>query len=112
MPMSVQPLVQLENADEFFARHIGIVAAAETSMLETIGAVSRRALVDAIVPASIARSADMRLPPAASEAVALAELREIAVKNRVARSFIGQGYHATHTPPVILRNVLENPAWY
>ncbi|MDP9044536.1 MAG: aminomethyl-transferring glycine dehydrogenase, partial [Pseudomonadota bacterium] len=60
----------------------------------------------------IARHAAMQLPPAVTEAQALAELRQIAGRNRVLKSFIGQGYHGTHTPGVILRNVLENPAWY
>jgi glycine dehydrogenase len=107
-----KPLAELENASEFVARHIGIDAVAEASMLSVIGAASRRALVEAIVPASIARAAAMRLPAVASEAEALAELRGIAAKNRVLKSCIGQGYHGTHTPGVILRNVLESPAWY
>ena len=64
------------------------------------------------MPASIARAAPMRLPAPLGEAQALAELRGIAAQNRVLKSFIGQGYHGTHTPGVILRNVLENPAWY
>jgi len=109
---ALKPLAELENASEFVARHIGIDAAAEQTMLAAIGAVSRRALVEAIVPASIAHPGAMRLPAAIGEAEALAELREIAAKNRVLKSFIGQGYHGTHTPGVILRNVLESPAWY
>jgi glycine dehydrogenase len=109
---ALKPLAELENAPEFVARHIGIDAAAEAHMLSVIGAASRRALVDAVVPASIARRAAMKLPAAIGEAAALAELRAIAAKNRVLKSFIGQGYHDTHTPGVILRNVLENPAWY
>ena len=109
---ALKPLAELENASEFVARHVGIDAAAEAAMLETIGAGSRRALVEAIVPASIARGAPMRLPSVLGEAQALAELRGIAAKNRVLKSFIGQGYHGTHTPGVILRNVLESPAWY
>ena len=81
-------------------------------MLSVIGEASRRALIDSIVPRSIARSTGMDLPPAATEAAALAELKAIASKNKVFKSFIGQGYYGTHTPGVILRNVLENPAWY
>ena len=96
----------------FAARHIGIDAQAERQMLATIGVASRQALIDAVVPAAIVRSTPMALPPAAGEAEALAELAAIAAQNRVCRSFIGQGYHGTHTPGVILRNVLENPAWY
>jgi len=107
-----KPLRELENAAEFAARHIGVQEADERHMLTVIGAASRRALIDAIVPRSIARSRAMALPAPVTEAQALAELRRIASRNRVLRSYIGQGYHGTHTPGVILRNVLENPAWY
>jgi glycine dehydrogenase len=106
------PLRELENASEFIARHIGIDAAAEAHMLSVIGAASRRALIERIVPRGIARGTPMVLPAPLGEAQALAELKTIAGKNRVLKSFIGQGYHGTHTPAVILRNVLENPAWY
>lgn len=106
------PLDALENHGEFVARHIGPEGAEEARMLSAIGAASRQALIDAIVPRSIARSQPMALPPAATEAEALAELRAVAAKNKVLKSFIGQGYHGTHTPGVILRNILENPAWY
>ncbi|HRW72152.1 MAG: aminomethyl-transferring glycine dehydrogenase [Burkholderiaceae bacterium] len=111
--MSQAPdLASLENPGEFIARHIGISAADEAHMLSVIGEASRRALIEGIVPRSIARSAAMQLPPATTEAAALAELKTIAGKNKVYRSFIGQGYYGTHTPGVILRNILENPAWY
>jgi len=106
------PLAALENAGEFQPRHIGIDAADEAHMLSVIGEASRRALIDSIVPRSIARSRAMDLPPPATEAAALAELKAIAARNKVLKSFIGQGYYGTHTPGVILRNVLENPAWY
>ncbi|MEP7302491.1 MAG: aminomethyl-transferring glycine dehydrogenase [Caldimonas sp.] len=109
---ALKPLAELESATEFVARHVGIDAAAEATMLATIGAASRRALIEAIVPASIARASAMRLPAPLGEEEALAELRGIAAQNRILKSFIGQGYHGTHTPGVILRNVLENPAWY
>ena len=109
---ALKPLAELEPAGEFAARHIGIDAAAEVHMLSVIGAASRSALIEQIVPASIARKAPMRLPAALGEADALAELKAIAGRNRVLKSFIGQGYHGTHTPGVILRNVLESPAWY
>jgi glycine dehydrogenase len=69
-------------------------------------------LLEDIVPASIARSQPMRLPAAVNETDALAELAAISGKNRLLKSFIGQGYHGTITPGVILRNILENPAWY
>ena len=110
--MPALPLSALENASEFHARHIGLTAADEAHMLSVIGVASRQALVASIVPQSIARASAMQLPPACTEAQALAELKTIASKNRVMKSFIGQGYHGTHTPGVILRNVLENPAWY
>ncbi len=109
---ALKPLAELETHSEFVARHVGIDAAGEAHMLSVIGAASRRALVEQVVPASIARPAPMRLPAPLGEAEALAELKTIAAKNRVLRSFIGQGYHGTHTPGVILRNVLESPAWY
>ncbi len=105
-------LAALENATEFLPRHIGIDAADETHMLSVIGEASRSALIESIVPRSIARSAPMDLPPPVTEAAALAELKAIAGKNKILRSFIGQGYYGTHTPGVILRNILENPAWY
>src|SRR5574343_110464 len=109
---ALKPLGELENAAEFQARHIGPDAADEAAMLSVIGQASRRALIEAVVPASIKRSVGMQLPPAATEAAALAELKALAGKNQVLKSFIGQGYHGTHTPGVILRNILENPAWY
>lgn len=109
---STQPLAALENATEFVARHIGIAPEDEAHMLSAIGAASRDALIDAIVPPSIRRHQPMALPPAATEAQALAELKALAGRNQLLRSFIGQGYYGTHTPGVILRNILENPAWY
>ena len=113
MSMSaLKPLAELETPAEFVDRHVGIDAADEARMLALIGAASRQALVEQVVPRSIARPAPMRLPAPLGEAEALAELKSIAAQNRVLKSFIGQGYHATHTPGVILRNVLESPAWY
>nr|WP_312372300.1 aminomethyl-transferring glycine dehydrogenase [Delftia acidovorans] len=109
---STQPLAALENATEFVARHIGIAPEDEARMLGAIGAASRDALIDAIVPPSIRRHQPMALPPAATEAQALAELKALAGRNQLLKSFIGQGYYGTHTPGVILRNILENPAWY
>src|SRR3954469_20450868 len=109
---SARPLGELENTSEFLPRHIGISEADERHMLSVIGEASRRALIDSIVPRSIVRSSEMKLPPAVTEAAALKELRSIAQRNQVFKSFIGQGYYGTHTPGVILRNILENPAWY
>jgi glycine dehydrogenase len=109
---SPAPLAELENTTEFVARHIGVEAADEALMLKAVGATSRRDLIDGIVPRSIARRTAMDIPAALTEAAALAELKAIASKNHVFKSYIGQGYYDTHTPGVILRNILENPAWY
>ena len=109
---STIPLAFLENATEFRARHIGLDAADERHMLDAIGEASCQSLIEGIVPASIARREAMKLPSPLSEANALAELKAIASRNRLLKSFIGQGYHGAHTPGVILRNILENPAWY
>ncbi len=113
---ATQPLDALEDAGEFQARHIGPSPDDERHMLSVIGAhrpnFTRRALIEAVVPRSIARSQPMALPAPTSEAQALAELSAVAAKNRVLKSFIGQGYHGTLTPGVIQRNILENPAWY
>ena len=106
------PLAALEGHDEFVARHIGPGDDEIAAMLAAIGQPSLEAMVDAIVPASIRLRQPLALPPAVSEHEALARLRSIAAKNRVFKSFIGMGYYGTRTPHVILRNVLENPAWY
>jgi len=104
----------------FADRHIGPDSTAVAAMLEVIGVdsldeLARRALpagiLDALTESGTAPGLD-RLPPAASEAEALAELRALADENTVAVSMIGQGYYDTYTPPVLLRNILENPAWY
>jgi glycine dehydrogenase len=105
-------LAELENSSEFVARHIGLTEADEQHMLRVIGEPNRAALISSIVPRSIARADRMNIPPAVTEAAALAEIKAMAVKNKVFKNFIGQGYYGTHTPGVILRNILENPAWY
>jgi glycine dehydrogenase len=109
---ALKPIGELENSTEFVARHVGPDEADERHMLSVIGAASRRALIDAIVPRAIARARPMALPAPLGESAALAELKALASRNRVLKSFIGQGYHGTHTPGVIQRNILENPAWY
>jgi len=105
-------LIDLENPGAFEQRHTGPNADQEALMLSAIGAASRAALLAEIVPASIARETPMALPPAVGESEALKELQAIASQNEVCTSWIGQGYYGTHTPGVILRNILENPAWY
>jgi glycine dehydrogenase len=96
----------------FASRHIGPDSDEQTHMLKTIGYPSLDALMDAAIPEVIRWHGSLDLPPAASEEEALAELRAIAAKNTVATPMIGLGYYGTFTPPVIKRNVLENPAWY
>ena len=111
--MSHSTLPELENPGEFIARHIGPSPAEEAHMLSVIGEASRQALIDSILPPDIARRAPMDLPPACTEAEALAELKAMASRNQHRmKSFIGQGYYGCHLPGVILRNILENPAWY
>ncbi|MCW5580094.1 MAG: aminomethyl-transferring glycine dehydrogenase, partial [Luteimonas sp.] len=105
-------LHELEHHDAFVERHIGPNNAEIAQMLRTVGHDSLDALTDAIVPASIAPTGTLELPGGLTEVEALAKIRGIASKNEVFRSFIGQGYYGTHTPNVILRNILENPAWY
>ncbi|MEO8101500.1 MAG: aminomethyl-transferring glycine dehydrogenase [Betaproteobacteria bacterium] len=110
--MNQATLTQLEHHDEFIARHIGPDDADTAAMLKVVGAASLDDLVRQIRPASIAADTPLDLPPAMPEAAALAEMRRIAGRNKVLTSHIGQGYYGTHTPGVILRNILENPAWY
>ena len=105
-------LRELEHHHAFLERHIGPNDAEIAHMLRAIGHHSLDALTDAIVPSSIKSAAPLALPEAITEVEALAKIRAIADKNQVFRSYIGQGYYGTHTPNVILRNILENPAWY
>ena len=105
-------LRDLEQHGDFVARHIGTDDADQAAMLQALGFATRSALIDAIVPASIRSRNALALPAAKGEEEALEELRGLAAKNRVYTSYIGQGYYGTYTPGVILRNVLENPAWY
>src|SRR5690554_5345921 len=96
----------------FAHRHIGPDLEQQRRMLETIGYGSIDELMDAAIPEAIRWNGVLDLPPPVSEAEATAELRAIAARNTVAVSMIGLGYYGTHTPAVIRRNVLENPAWY
>jgi glycine dehydrogenase len=97
---------------QFAARHIGPDADGERRMLEAVGYGSIDELMDAAIPEVIRWHGTLDLPAAATEEQATRELRAFAARNRVAVSMIGLGYHGTHTPAVIRRNVLENPAWY
>jgi glycine dehydrogenase len=101
-----------EPSDPFVRRHIGPNAAETSEMLAQLGFKNLDELIDAAVPEKIRAAKKLNLPAARSEFEALAELRRIAGENKVFRSFIGQGYYDCITPPVIQRNVLENPGWY
>jgi glycine dehydrogenase len=101
----------LAATDTFARRHLGENPAETAAMLATLGSASLDALVDAAVPPQIRRG-PLHLPAASGESAALAELRGYAGENKVFRSCIGLGYSDTHTPPVIQRNILENPGWY
>jgi glycine dehydrogenase len=110
---AIAELSALEDKGEFARRHIGPSESEIAAMLKVVGAESLEALAARTVPADIRSGKPLPLPPAATEAEAIAELRALAGKNRAdIKSLIGLGYHGTLTPPVILRNVLENPGWY
>ena len=98
--------------DVFQTRHIGPDAADTADMLAVVGASSLDALIDEAIPARIRLRAPLDLPHGTSEYAFLNELRSVASKNRLYRSYLGLGYYDCITPSVILRNVLENPGWY
>ena len=102
----------MDTSGEFIPRHIGPNEADQQRMLEAIGAPSLEALMHEVVPANIRMTRELDLPAPRAEADVLAEMKKIAAGNQVFRNYIGQGYYGTQTPNVILRNVLENPAWY
>jgi len=96
----------------FARRHIGPNEVETEEMLGTVGYQNLAALIDATIPKNIRLDRPLNLPEAKSESEALAELRAISKKNKIAKSFIGAGYSDSITPPVIQRNILENPGWY
>src|SRR5436189_471466 len=100
------------DVDSFARRHIGPNKEEVRAMLRDVGFDSLGALIDATVPKDIRLKRQLNLPEAKSEGEALVELRAIAQKNEISRSFIGTGYYDCITPPVIQRNILENPGWY
>ncbi|MFY1615395.1 aminomethyl-transferring glycine dehydrogenase [Micromonospora sp. WMMD736] len=100
------------SLEQFATRHIGPGPDDERRMLEVVGHECIDELMDAAIPEVIRWHGTLDLPEAATEAEAIAELRALAARNTVAVSMIGLGYHGTHTPAVIRRNVLEDPAWY
>ncbi|GGE74068.1 aminomethyl-transferring glycine dehydrogenase [Massilia psychrophila] len=113
--MTRTSLTQLEQRDSFIPRHIGPTDTEQAAMLSTLGYASRAALIDAIVPPNIRNKSRLELGQfyePMTEQAALAKLRALAGKNKIMKSMIGQGYANTITPPVVLRNIFENPAWY
>ncbi|TDG14735.1 glycine dehydrogenase (aminomethyl-transferring) [Seongchinamella unica] len=110
--MSRPSLFDLENHADFVQRHIGPTAEQQQEMARVLGYDSLDALIDDTVPAAIRRQVPMDLPPPRTEQSVIDHLRSLARQNVVNKSYIGTGYHDTYTPPVIQRNVLENPGWY
>jgi glycine dehydrogenase len=102
----------LAGAESFVPRHIGPGGRDIDKMVKAVGFGSLDELIDATIPQSIRYNADLAIPPGKAEHEVLADFRAIAAKNKVFRSFIGMGYSDTVTPPVIQRNIIENPAWY
>ena len=107
-----RPLDAIEMRDDFASRHIGPTPRDIEAMLEVIGVPTLDDLLDRTVPASIRHDEPLALDPALSEREAVETLRAMSDRNRPLVSMIGMGYYGTVTPPVVLRNVLENPAWY
>ena len=105
-------MTDLTTQNEFIARHIGPREADTAEMLATLGYESLDALTASVIPESIKGTSILGQTPGLSEADALAKIKVIASKNQQFKTYIGQGYHGTHTPSAILRNLLENPAWY
>ena len=103
---------ELSQSDGFLRRHIGPPTDHRAAMLAELGLSSLQALVEKVVPQAIRASAPLALGSPKSEAEVLSRLRGIAARNKVFKSYIGAGYYDCHTPSVILRNLLENPAWY
>ncbi|KFJ91560.1 glycine dehydrogenase [Pseudomonas sp. 1-7] len=105
-------MTKLDTQNEFIARHIGPRDADTAAMLQLLGYDSVDALTNAVIPESIKGTSILGEQPGLSEADALAKIKAIAAKNQQFKNYIGQGYYGTHTPSPILRNLLENPAWY
>lgn len=112
MTHPTKSLLSLMEDNHFTRRHIGSDSESIQDMLSTVNAESLDDLTSQIVPKNILLANHLNLPVGTSEVDAIAELKNIASKNKVYRSFIGMGYHETLTPNVVLRNVLENPGWY
>lgn len=102
----------MSTESSFVGRHIGLKQEEAEKMIQALGQESLDAFIDTVVPQAIRLKSELSLPSPLSEDQALAKLQQIMGRNRVLRSFLGLGYHDTFTPPVIQRNILENPGWY
>ena len=100
------------HLDSFERRHIGIIASEKDEMLRSIGVSSIDELINKTVPNDIRMDRDLKVPASMTEFEYLNELEQTAAKNKVYRSYIGQGYYGTITPSVLLRNIFQNPGWY
>ena len=109
---NAKSLEQLEQKQDFIRRHIGPSPAQVSDMLSALGVSSVEELIGQTVPASIRLEQGLSIGESRTEVETLSYLKSVASKNKVFKSYIGQGYHPTHVPHVILRNVLENPGWY
>ncbi|MCG7542001.1 aminomethyl-transferring glycine dehydrogenase [Pseudoalteromonas sp. OF7H-1] len=109
---NAKSLEQLEQKQDFIRRHIGPSPAQVSEMLSALGVSSVEELIGQTVPASIRLEEGLQIGESRTEVETLSYLKSVASKNKVFKSYIGQGYHPTHVPHVILRNVLENPGWY
>ena len=105
-------LNDLQNAEQFVSRHVGPNTDDQQAMLSLLDCNNLQQLIEQVVPQSIINQQSLTLAEQCTEAQALKELREIAKQNKVYKNYLGQGYYGTLTPNVILRNILENPAWY
>ncbi len=111
MTTAIRPS-ELVDIDQFVDRHVGPNPAEVAAMTELLGYANLDDFIDAVVPAAIRLPRPLNLPAARTEPEVLADLRTLASRNRIYRSYIGLGYYGCHTPPVIQRNILENPGWY
>ena len=98
--------------DAFMDRHIGPTAEEKAKMLKVIGVKTMEELIEKTIPAAIRMPKPIDLPEGETEGEYLAEVRELLERNKIFKSYIGMGYYATYVPPVIMRNVFENPGWY
>ncbi len=105
-------MINLQNPDKFVARHIGPDEKEISLMLEAVGASSLDELISQTIPQQIRNERELNLSDPVSEFDFLQNLKKIAAKNKVYKSYIGMGYYPTITPQVILRNIFENPGWY